>query len=93
MGKAEKDLEKELYSYAVSESMKNAEKRRDEALHLDPNLSKVPQAPDLAQDIIFATVACFRDQRLNSVQTFRQFVFIYEAILWALLYRKIKGTF
>jgi protein tyrosine phosphatase len=33
-------------------------------------------------DIVQSTVASFREQRLSMVQTLRQYVFCYEAVLW-----------
>ncbi|KAI9315640.1 protein-tyrosine phosphatase-like protein [Dichotomocladium elegans] len=36
-------------------------------------------------DIMYQTVAKFREQRVSMVQTLRQFVFCYEAILWWIL--------
>jgi protein tyrosine phosphatase len=36
-------------------------------------------------DLIFQTVAKFREQRVSMVQTLRQYVFCYEAILWWML--------
>lgn len=36
-------------------------------------------------DLIYQTVSKFREQRMSMVQTFRQFIFIYEAILWWIL--------
>ncbi|KAL0088465.1 protein-tyrosine phosphatase-like protein [Phycomyces blakesleeanus] len=39
----------------------------------------------LTQDVLFETIARFREQRVSMVQTMRQFVFCYEAICWWLL--------
>lgn len=36
-------------------------------------------------DMIFQTVSKFREQRVSMVQTLRQYVFCYEAILWWML--------
>ncbi|KAG0051935.1 hypothetical protein BGZ89_003361 [Linnemannia elongata] len=36
------------------------------------------------EDVVFATVTRFREQRLSMVQCLRQYVFCYEAILWHL---------
>ena len=36
-------------------------------------------------DMMYQTVAKFREQRVSMVQTLRQFVFCYEAILWWIL--------
>ncbi|KAG0268112.1 hypothetical protein BGZ95_002600 [Linnemannia exigua] len=38
----------------------------------------------LMDDVVFATVTKFREQRLSMVQCLRQYVFCYEAILWHL---------
>ncbi|CAG8499309.1 3772_t:CDS:2 [Diversispora eburnea] len=40
---------------------------------------------DTNKDIIQETVAKFREQRLSMVQTLRQYVFCYEAVLWKLI--------
>ncbi|EPB91123.1 hypothetical protein HMPREF1544_02003 [Mucor circinelloides 1006PhL] len=36
-------------------------------------------------DLIYQTVSKFREQRMSMVQTFRQFIFVYESILWWIL--------
>ncbi|CAG8545286.1 6414_t:CDS:2 [Paraglomus occultum] len=40
---------------------------------------------DIQQDVIKYVVEKFREQRLSMVQNLRQFVFCYEAVIWALL--------
>ncbi|KAI8144705.1 protein-tyrosine phosphatase-like protein [Fennellomyces sp. T-0311] len=46
-------------------------------------LDKLCQQERLGQlDVMYQTVAKFREQRVSMVQTLRQFVFCYEAILW-----------
>ncbi|KAI7869125.1 protein-tyrosine phosphatase-like protein [Spinellus fusiger] len=37
------------------------------------------------EDLIFSVISKFREQRVHMVQTFRQFVFCYEAIVWWLI--------
>ncbi|KAI9030934.1 protein-tyrosine phosphatase-like protein [Phycomyces nitens] len=39
----------------------------------------------LDKDVLFETIARFREQRVSMVQTMRQFVFCYEAVCWWLL--------
>ena len=46
-------------------------------------LTKEEQAGEL--DLIYQTVSKFREQRVSMVQTLRQYVFCYEAILWWIL--------
>lgn len=49
-------------------------------------LSNIDQAADNEQlDLVYQTVAKFREQRVSMVQTLRQYVFCYEAILWWML--------
>ncbi|KAK9696519.1 phosphotyrosine-specific ptp2-like protein [Basidiobolus ranarum] len=43
------------------------------------------QIHTMKEDLIAETVDQFRDQRLSMVQTLRQFVFCYEAVLWRLM--------
>jgi tyrosine-protein phosphatase 2/3 len=43
------------------------------------------QGLDVNQDLIQKVVLRFREQRLSMVQTLRQYVFCYEAILWKLI--------
>ncbi|KAF9912639.1 hypothetical protein EC991_010065 [Linnemannia zychae] len=45
----------------------------------------------LMDDVVFATVTKFREQRLSMVQCLRQYVFCYEAILWHLGKEFTKG--
>lgn len=40
---------------------------------------------DVSSDIIWETVYRFREQRISMVQTHKQFVFCYEAIVWWIL--------
>jgi protein tyrosine phosphatase len=48
-------------------------------------LSHIDQASDESLDLVYQTVAKFREQRVSMVQTLRQYVFCYEAILWWML--------
>ncbi|KAF9577327.1 hypothetical protein BGW38_007518 [Lunasporangiospora selenospora] len=56
------------------------------------NGEQVEQARE--KDLVFALVDTIRDQRLSMVQTLRQYVFCYEAILWHLMisHLKIEGV-
>ncbi|CAG8445059.1 10718_t:CDS:2 [Ambispora leptoticha] len=49
------------------------------------NAEATGQKIDLSIDIIKSAVESFREQRLSMVQSLRQFVFCYEAVLWKLL--------
>ncbi|KAF9120676.1 hypothetical protein BGW39_011187 [Mortierella sp. 14UC] len=53
--------------------------------------SGVIDEQQLMDDIVFATVTRFREQRLSMVQCLRQYVFCYEAILWHLGKEFTKG--
>jgi len=43
------------------------------------------QGLDISQDLVQKVVLNFREQRLSLVQTLRQYVFCYEAVLWKLV--------
>lgn len=43
------------------------------------------QGHDVSQDLVQKVVLKFREQRLSLVQTLRQYVFCYEAVLWKLV--------
>ncbi|RIA91223.1 protein-tyrosine phosphatase-like protein [Glomus cerebriforme] len=43
------------------------------------------QGLDVSQDLVQKVVLKFREQRLSMVQTLRQYVFCYEAVLWKLI--------
>ncbi|KAL0137036.1 protein-tyrosine phosphatase-like protein [Mucor lusitanicus] len=50
----------------------------------DPNhLNEEERAGEI--DLVYQTVSKFREQRMSMVQTLRQLVFVYEAILWWIL--------
>ncbi|KAF9130273.1 hypothetical protein BGW39_003283 [Mortierella sp. 14UC] len=48
-------------------------------------------AEDPMEDIVYASVSMFREQRISMVQTLRQYVFCYEAIYWHLALEFAKG--
>ncbi|CAI2169123.1 2558_t:CDS:2 [Funneliformis geosporum] len=55
----------------------------DSSLSLLNNIRN--QGLDISQDLIQNVVMNFREQRLSMVQTLRQYVFCYEAVLWKLV--------
>jgi protein-tyrosine phosphatase len=60
-------------SQRVLEAMSNGRQCHDQAA-----------IDEAMEDVVFATVTKFREQRLSMVQCLRQYVFCYEAILWYL---------
>lgn len=67
------DFQASLPSERVLEAMSKSRQYHDQA-----------SADELMEDVVFATVTKFREQRLSMVQCLRQYVFCYEAILWYL---------
>jgi len=68
------DIRESLPSERVLEALS-----KDKQFHNQAAVSDEPM-----EDVVFATVTKFREQRLSMVQCLRQYVFCYEAILWHL---------
>ncbi|KAF9151407.1 hypothetical protein BG015_006720 [Linnemannia schmuckeri] len=68
------DSQGRLPSEQVSEALS-----KDRQCHSQAAVNDEP-----IEDVVFATVTKFREQRLSIVQCLRQYVFCYEAILWYL---------
>ncbi|KAG0278689.1 hypothetical protein BGZ96_002279 [Linnemannia gamsii] len=67
------DFQASLPSERVLEAMSKSRQCHDQT-----------SADEPMEDVVFATVTKFREQRLSMVQCLRQYVFCYEAILWYL---------